>query len=322
MAEVILTLDNHDGWLPIDFEEVTIARRAYRSGDPEYLINGSRARLRDVVELLAGGRLGANELWSSARGRSMRRSLRRRTAPAVRGGGRREVASGPTQQASSRLARPGELTRVSDLVRELKPQVRRLALQAEHQEAHDRLGRRARALVLEHHARRAQASQSNLGEARRRSAAIAAELEAERGTQSAGQLAVAEAEEQYWAMEQAAREAASAWEAAREAAIRAESPRRARRTGSRSRSRSRTNATSVDRARRVVGWGRCRFAVRGRRRSQRSSGGGRHRDRRRGSVSRGGRSIPGRSAGFLPPKKPCHRSDARGGSAGRCRSLG
>ena len=49
------------------------------------------------------------------------------------------------------------------------------------------------------------------------------ELEAERGTQSAGQLAVAEAEEQYWAMEQAAREAASAWEAAREAAIRAES---------------------------------------------------------------------------------------------------
>ena len=51
-----------DGWLPIEFAEVTIARRAYRSGDPEYLINGTKARLRDVIELLAAGRLGANEL--------------------------------------------------------------------------------------------------------------------------------------------------------------------------------------------------------------------------------------------------------------------
>ena len=66
---------------------------------------------------------------------------------------------GPTQRSVLATSpRPGELTRVSDLVRELKPQVRRLALQAEHQEAHDRLGRRARALVLEHHARRARLS--------------------------------------------------------------------------------------------------------------------------------------------------------------------
>ena len=69
MAEVTLTLDNHDGWLPIEFESVTITRRAYRSGDPEYLINGSRARLRDVVELLAAGRLGANELVVVGQGR-------------------------------------------------------------------------------------------------------------------------------------------------------------------------------------------------------------------------------------------------------------
>src|SRR5207247_5443948 len=62
MAEAILTLDNHDRWLPIEFEEVSIGRRAYRSGETEYLVNGSRARLRDVVELLAAGRLGANEL--------------------------------------------------------------------------------------------------------------------------------------------------------------------------------------------------------------------------------------------------------------------
>ena len=57
-----MTLDNADGWLPIDFAEVTIGRRAYRSGEAEYLINGARVRLRDIVELLAAGQLGASSL--------------------------------------------------------------------------------------------------------------------------------------------------------------------------------------------------------------------------------------------------------------------
>lgn len=225
MAEVILTFDNHDGWLPIEFEEVTIARRAYRSGDPEYLINGGRARLREVVELLAGGRLGANELVVVGQGTvdaalSLRPEERRQLFEEAAGVKSLQVRR---NEASARLAKARDnLTRVSDLVRELKPQVRRLALQAEHQEAHDRLGRRARALVLEHHARRAQAFQTSLGEARRRSAALTDELEAERGSQSAGRQAVAEAEERYWSSEQAGREAAAAWEAAREAVIRAE----------------------------------------------------------------------------------------------------
>ena len=225
MAEVILTFDNHDGWLPIEFEEVTIARRAYRSGDPEYLINGSRARLRDVVELLAGGRLGANELVVVGQGTvdaalSLRPEERRQLFEEAAGVKSLQVRR---NEASARLAKARDnLTRVSDLVRELKPQVRRLALQAEHQEAHDRLGRRARSLVLEHHARRAQALQTSLGEARRRSAALAAELEAEHGSQSSGRQAVADAEEGYWTSERAGREAATAWEAAREAVIRAE----------------------------------------------------------------------------------------------------
>ena len=53
MAQAILTLDNSDGWLPIDYAEVEIGRRAYRSGENEYLINGQKVRLRDVQELLA-----------------------------------------------------------------------------------------------------------------------------------------------------------------------------------------------------------------------------------------------------------------------------
>ncbi len=58
MAEVSITLDNADGWLPIEFSEVTISRRAYRSGQNEYLLNGSRVRLRDITELLAESGLG------------------------------------------------------------------------------------------------------------------------------------------------------------------------------------------------------------------------------------------------------------------------
>jgi chromosome segregation protein len=58
MARVTLTLDNTSGWLPIEFGEVTIERRAYRSNENEYYLNGSRVRLRDITELLGQSGLG------------------------------------------------------------------------------------------------------------------------------------------------------------------------------------------------------------------------------------------------------------------------
>ena len=50
-AYVAITMDTSDHLLPIDYEEVTIARRVYRSGESEYLLNGSPCRLKDVNEL-------------------------------------------------------------------------------------------------------------------------------------------------------------------------------------------------------------------------------------------------------------------------------
>ena len=50
-AYVAITLDNSDHQLAIDYEEVTVARRLYRSGESEYLINGAACRLKDVNEL-------------------------------------------------------------------------------------------------------------------------------------------------------------------------------------------------------------------------------------------------------------------------------
>ncbi len=54
-AYVAITLDNSDHSLPIQFEEVTVARRVYRSGESEYLINGSACRRKDIVELFDTG---------------------------------------------------------------------------------------------------------------------------------------------------------------------------------------------------------------------------------------------------------------------------
>ena len=59
MAEVELVLDNSDHTLPMDFDEVSIARRMYRTGESEYLINGSVARRMDVLDILHDSGLGA-----------------------------------------------------------------------------------------------------------------------------------------------------------------------------------------------------------------------------------------------------------------------
>src|SRR3954451_9164330 len=57
-AEVLLTIDNSDGVLPIDYTEVTIGRLMYRSGESEYAINGTPCRLLDVQELLSDTGIG------------------------------------------------------------------------------------------------------------------------------------------------------------------------------------------------------------------------------------------------------------------------
>jgi chromosome segregation protein len=57
-AEVTLTIDNTDGALPIEYTEVSITRRMYRSGESEYEINGDSCRLLDIQELLSDSGIG------------------------------------------------------------------------------------------------------------------------------------------------------------------------------------------------------------------------------------------------------------------------
>ncbi|MEX1156667.1 MAG: chromosome segregation protein SMC [Chloroflexota bacterium] len=225
MAEAILTLDNADGWLPLDFAEVSIGRRAYRSGETEYLVNGDRARLKDVVELLAGGRLGANELVVVGQGTvdaalSLRPEERRQLFEEAAGVKNLQVRR---NEATGRLARARDnLSRVSDVIGELRPQVRKLAVQAQHQQEHDALGQRARLLVTEEARRRETAARDALGDARRAAAVAAAALDEFRAAQDAGREQLSAAERAYWEAESIARAAAERGGSTRETLIRAE----------------------------------------------------------------------------------------------------
>ncbi len=62
VAEVSLTFDNSDNTLPLDFNEVTITRRVFRSGDSEYYINKAHCRLKDIHDLLADTGLGRDAM--------------------------------------------------------------------------------------------------------------------------------------------------------------------------------------------------------------------------------------------------------------------
>ena len=57
-AEVSLTFTNEKRILPIDYDEVTISRRVFRSGETEYLLNKTPVRLKDISELLMGTGIG------------------------------------------------------------------------------------------------------------------------------------------------------------------------------------------------------------------------------------------------------------------------
>ena len=63
MAEVTLTFDNTDRLLGLDYDEVSVSRRLFRSGESEYSINGSRCRLMDITDLVVDKGLGSTGYW-------------------------------------------------------------------------------------------------------------------------------------------------------------------------------------------------------------------------------------------------------------------
>jgi chromosome segregation protein len=133
MASATITFDNSDGWLPIDFVEVSISRRAYRDGQNEYLLNGQRVRLRDVTELLASSGLAQRTYTIIGQGLvdaalSLKADERRRLFEEAAGIGLYRTRR---EEALRRLdTTRRNLERVQDILAELQPRLRSLKRQA------------------------------------------------------------------------------------------------------------------------------------------------------------------------------------------------
>ncbi len=133
MASATITFDNNDGWLPIDFAEVTVSRRAYRSGENEYLLNGQRVRLRDVSELLARCGLGERTYTIIGQGLvdaalSLKPEERRRLFEEAAGIGLYRSRRDESLRRLEHTRR--NLDRVRDILAELRPRLRSLERQA------------------------------------------------------------------------------------------------------------------------------------------------------------------------------------------------
>ncbi|WKD57431.1 Chromosome partition protein Smc [Corynebacterium capitovis DSM 44611] len=133
-AEVTLTFDNSDQHLPIDYTEVAITRRMFRDGASEYEINGSRARLMDVQELLSDSGIGREMHIIVGQGKlsdilesrpEERRAFIEEAAGVLKHRRRKEKAQ------RKLTGMQGNVDRLQDLTDELAKQLKPLARQAE-----------------------------------------------------------------------------------------------------------------------------------------------------------------------------------------------
>jgi chromosome segregation protein len=133
-AEVVLSIDNSDGALPIEYAEVQISRTMFRSGGSEYAINGRSCRLLDVQELLSDSGIGREMHVIVGQGQldqvlhatpEDRRGFVEEAAGVLKHRKRKEKALRKLD------ATEGHLTRLTDLLGEIRRQLKPLGRQAE-----------------------------------------------------------------------------------------------------------------------------------------------------------------------------------------------
>ena len=133
-ASVAITLDNSDQKLPVDYNEVTVTRRLYRSGESEYLINGSNCRLKDIQEMFYDTGIGKEGYSIIGQGQidkilsgkpEDRRELFDEAAGIVKFKRRKNTTIKKLEEEKSNLVR------VTDILNELTKQLGPLEKQAE-----------------------------------------------------------------------------------------------------------------------------------------------------------------------------------------------
>ncbi len=133
MASAHIVFDNTTGWLPVDFTEVGMTRRAYRDGHNDYLLNDQHVRLRDLNELLAAAGLSERTYTILGQGLvdaslALKADERRRLFEEAAGVGLYRVRR---EEALKRLETTmRNLERVLDIMSELEPRIRSLERQA------------------------------------------------------------------------------------------------------------------------------------------------------------------------------------------------
>jgi len=151
LAEVVLTLDNDNGRLPVDYREVSITRRAYRAGESEYYINRNQVRLRDVLDLMMGTGLGPGSYAIVSQGQidailsakpQDRRELFEETSGVNRFLTKKKEAMRRLEQTEQNVIR------VSDLIGELEKQMPELETQVRRAKRYRKLSDRLRDLEI------------------------------------------------------------------------------------------------------------------------------------------------------------------------------
>ena len=164
-AEVMLTIDNSAGLLPIEFTEVTVSRTLFRSGESEYAINGIECRLLDVQELLSDAGVGRQQHVIVSQGQidavlnarpEDRRAIIEEAAGVLKHRKRKEKAERRLEGTEANLMR------AQDLLREVRRNLRPLERQAESARRHGSLIGEMRSLQMFLAGRELQAFKSRL----------------------------------------------------------------------------------------------------------------------------------------------------------------
>ncbi len=162
MAEITLSFDNSDGTLSSPFAEVAVTRRVYRTGESEYFINRSQARLRDVVDLLLGTGLGPDAAAIISQGQidavlsakpHERRQIFEEAAGTSRYQARKHEAQRRLEQTDSNALR------INDILAEIEAQIPALEQAVRRTRRHQRVSRKLRDLEILAFVRKTEARQ-------------------------------------------------------------------------------------------------------------------------------------------------------------------
>lgn len=182
-AYVAITLDNSDHQLAIDFDEVTVSRRIYRSGESEYMLNGSPCRLKDINELFYDTGIGKEGYSIIGQGQidkilsgrpEDRRELFDEAAGIVKFKRRKNIAQKKLEDEKQNLIR------VSDILSELEKQVGPLEKQAAAAKEYLRLRDELKHYDVNLFLAENEIIQKSLAEIREKEAVVSGDMEASR----------------------------------------------------------------------------------------------------------------------------------------------